>query len=57
MDAEEFEDRGEHDDELTGEVESMPTLNPNYEVFMKWPPEPIVWRELYQQFVMQAEIR
>lgn len=56
MDAvEEPGDRADQD--VVNEVESMPNLDPNYEVFMKWPPEPIIWRELYDQFVMKAQIR
>ena len=62
MDAKVFEDHAEHDQDYAdyadiSQLESMPPLDPNYEVFMKWPPEPIVWRSLYEQFIMMAEIR
>lgn len=55
MDAKEFDNEPDYAD--ISQLESMPPLDPNYEVFMKWPPEPIVWRDLYEQFVMMAEIR
>lgn len=44
------------DDEVPN-IESMPNLEPNYEVFMKWAPPPIIWSEFYSGFIMEAHIR
>lgn len=45
----------ENDDQET--VESMPPIEPNYEVFMKWAQSPIFWQDFYSDFIMEAQIR
>lgn len=43
------------DDQET--VQSMPPIEPNYEVFMKGAQSPIFWQDFYSDFIMEAQIR
>lgn len=41
----------------SNEIQSMPNLEPNYEVFMKWTPPSTCWKDFYDDLIMEAEVR
>lgn len=50
-------DRDDENDDDQETVESMPLIELNYKVFMKWDKSPIYWHEFYNDFIMEAQIR